>query len=317
MSKRRRLPAPPLVLTPYFARYSVGSSREALLVELARFLQSKNLLTDGGVKSLEQGLRGRNLVVSLGLQDVRSYAHGLVQVLTTRPADQWATCFHDYFQAYDKGKPRRPTHLQRLYLEWSPDSSWPGLLQACRDHPRLWPELSVALDRLDDDSIEKDMLSLALRCSDTVEPWTSAFSSEKSAQKELLVLLPLLTPDKLPWRLSWLSELASSCSGNEDWHASVITACHCDFPQARRLRRHTFNPEPLERLGLACLNQDQIDPLFVSAFRSFVRSSETIEKLFNAIPEDDPLRGVVFGARPGSSWLEAQRREMYDLIELQ
>ena len=117
--KRRKRPSPPLVLKPYFGRFPIGGERESYLLELAGFLDRRKLLTDGGSKNLGQGLRGRNQVVSLGLQDVRSYAHGLVQSLAEAPAEQWSEITEQYFLTYDKAKPRRPTHLQRLYLEWS------------------------------------------------------------------------------------------------------------------------------------------------------------------------------------------------------
>jgi hypothetical protein len=316
MAKRQRLPAPPLVLSPIFGRYPVGGSGSDRLIELARFLQGRNLLTDGGAKSLNNGLQGRNFVVSLGLQDVRSHAHGLVQELMKRPSQDWASFTEEYFQTYDKGKPRRPTHLQRLYIDWSRDLSWPGLLQACHHHPNLWAELDLALDRLDDDSLDSEMLDLARRCRGSLDLWEQAFENQVAQRKNLLVLLRLLTPHRILRRLSWLERTAHPCSGKEDWAIALITACHCDFPQARQLRRDHFNGESLERLALECLDQEQFEPLFVSSFRSFVQSRATIDTLLAAIPQSDPLRYAVYGARPGTSWLEAQKQEMLQLIEL-
>ena len=316
MAKRRKRPSPPLVLTPLFGRYPACSERGSLLINLARFLEGRNLLTDGGVKNLKMGLEGRNGVVSLGLQDVRSYAHGLVRDLLTQAPSQWTSATQTYFETYDKGKPRRPTHLQRLYLDWSRDLDWTGLLQACRDHSHLWAELALALDRLEDDSVDKDMLELALKCRECLQPWRSAFVSPGSAKQELLTLLRVLTRDLPAPRLALLVEIAETCTGREDWAGSLVICSHCDYSQARRLRRQGLCYEPLERIALLNLEQQQFDPLFISAFRSFVQSGQSIERLFESISPQDPVRQAVFGSRPGTSWLEAQKEEMYRLIEL-
>lgn len=314
MSKRRKRPAPPLVLKPVFGRFPVGSSREARLIELARFLEGRNCLTDGGSKSLAEGLRGRNQVVSLGLQDVRSYAHGLVSQLIDQPAEEWAGSTTVYFETYDKGKPRRPTHLQRLYLEWSRDFSWPGLLEACGDHPHLWEEISRALQRIDDNSLDKDMLSLALNCRDRWTPWKAAFGKDSSRRRELLILLPYISI--LSQRICWLADTARTMTGREAWSREMILACHGSFLEARQLGSLEFCRESLERVALANLDQELFDPVFVSAFRSFVQNRATIERLMEAIRDDDPIRRVVFGPRPGVSWLGAQKEEMLRLIEL-
>ncbi|MCA9780490.1 MAG: hypothetical protein KC800_27390, partial [Candidatus Eremiobacteraeota bacterium] len=269
MKKRRKRPAPPLVLQPHFARFPREGRKARALLDLACFLSGRNLLTDGGSKNLAQGLRGRNGVVSLGLQDVRSYAHGLVGNLLRAKEEHWQTLAEQYFLTYDKGKPRRPTHLQRLYLDWSNDLSWPGLLRASRHHPFLWPEIELALERLEDESLDRTLLSLAVRCRASVEPWEESFESGERAA--LLQLLPLLPADDFRHRLPWLAAQATRPQDTEAWGFELIRACHLNFPDARSLRDLDFERANLEQVALQHLPEsDEFDPVFISAFRSFV-----------------------------------------------
>ena len=312
--KRRKRPSPPLVLKPHFGRFPIGGERESFLLELARFLGRRKLLTDGGAKNLEQGLRGRNRVVSLGLQDVRSYAHGLVQSLVEAPADQWEEMAERYFLTYDKAKPRRPTHLQRLYLEWSHGLSWPGLLRAVRNHPFLWPEIELALERLEDECLDGALLALALRCRNSVQPWVESF--EKGDRATLLQLLPLLAADDYRQRVPWLATAADRWDSTQAWGIELVRACHLSFVESLQLRDLEFDRQALERVALHHLPKASRDPLFISAFRSFVTAQATLDQLMAAIPRDDRIRYAVFGPRPGRLWLEAQKAEMLKLIEL-
>ena len=313
MPKRRKLPAPPLVLQPKFARYLQGTEEEKTLLRLAHFLEQRKMLTDGGEQSLQDGLRGRNSVVSLGLQDVRSYAHGLVQKLLTHPETAWSTATDLYFETYDRGKPRRPTHLQRLFLEWSRDLSWPGLLEAAVHHPFLWPELKLALSRLEEASTERTLLTLALRCRKGFEAWIEVYETAPEQRCDLLALLPHLQgapPQKrVPWLASRVEEFTERAIGRR-----AITACLCDFPQARALRSLDFKREALEQVGLKHLSDAEEDPVFISAFRSFVTQPKTVQRVFAAVPPHSQLHRIVFGPRPGRSWLEAQREEMLSLL---
>jgi hypothetical protein len=301
-------------LKPHFGRFPIGGERESNLLELARFLARRKLLTDGGVRNLEQGLRGRNEVVSLGLQDVRSYAHGLAQSLMVAPPEEWTEMTERYFLTYDKAKPRRPSHLQRLYLEWSHDLSWSGLLRACRFHPYLWPEIELALERLDDESLDRTLLELAVRCRTSVKPWMERF--EEGERAALLRLLPLLPADDYRQRLPWLATAAGRPDATEAWGFELIRACHVNFTEALQLRRLEFDRSALERLALYHLPKEAFDPVFISAFRSFVTTRDSVELLMSAIPPNDRVRYAVFGPRPGRLWLDAQKTEMLELIEL-
>lgn len=283
-------------------------------MELAGFLDRRKLLTDGGSKNLGQGLRGRNQVVSLGLQDVRSYAHGLVQSLAEAPAEQWSEITEQYFLTYDKAKPRRPTHLQRLYLEWSHDLSWPGLLRACRHHPFLWPEIELALERLEEECLDRTLLTLALRCRTAVQPWVDCF--ENGDRAALLQLLPLLPADDFRQRLPWLAAAATRWDATQAWGWELVRACHLDFAEARELCDLDFDRRALERVAFHHLPGEAFDPVFVSAFRSFATTPETVERLLVAIPSADRIRYAVFGPRPGRLWLDVQKAEMLKLIEL-
>ena len=55
VTKRRKLPAPPLILSPYLIRLHEVSPKVEQMLRLARFLDDKKLLTDGGRRNLEEG----------------------------------------------------------------------------------------------------------------------------------------------------------------------------------------------------------------------------------------------------------------------
>ena len=219
-----------------------------------------------------------------------------------------------YFLTYDKAKPRRPTHLQRLYLEWSHDLSWSGLLLAVRTHPFLWPEIELALERLEDECLDRTVLRLALECRTSVRPWVESF--EKGDRTSLLQLLPLLPADDFRLRLPWLATAADRWDAGQAWGIELVRACHLNFVEALQLRRLEFDREVLERVALHHLPEAAGDPVFVSAFRSFVTTPDTVDRLMAAIPQEDRIRYAVFGPRPGRLWLDAQKAEMLKLIEL-
>ena len=285
------------------------------------YLRDLGLLTKGGLGNLEIGLKGRNNVVSLGLQDVRSWAHGLVEELIPQLSckEMWESTTSVYTQSFDRGKPRRPTHLQRLYLEWSSDYSWPGLIRACKTHPQLWTQLQVALERLEDRDPEYEILDLALRCQNSLDPWVSKFEGDPSLRGALLVLLPLLNLATPARRVSFLAELASGSSIPPVLASAVIKATLCSFAEAKVLAKHEFNRVVLEKLGLSLMEQYQeefVDPYLVASFRSFITSEKARERLLKSIPVDDPIRKVNFGSRPGTSWLACLADEMGQIIWL-
>ena len=314
-TRRRKLPAPPLVLQPHFARIPSDSSKAERLLALGRFLAQHGLLTDGGVKSLDNGLRGRNDVRSLGLQDVRSWAHGLVVELWLAEPQEWMTLFEDYRRRFDKGKPRRPNALQRLYLEWSPDYSWPGLLDACRVHGFLWERLDEALARLHDDHPERPLLSLASQCRTNMTAWDDAWRQGVTDPSVLLQLL--FKVSRHDERLPRLSAIAASVRLDEElpsWAYFVIAACCCSFDEARTTRPSVC----LEDLARSVL--DAFDGMhqaeFLCGFRAFLSREDTLQKLMAGLSPADPLQRVTYGARPGIRWIESLREELEQLIAL-
>lgn len=312
MPKRRRLPAPPLVLTPHLVTLSEDAPEAPRLVELGRFLSGRKLLTDGGEKNLGTGLRGRNGRVSLGLQDVRSHSHALVLELWAGETEDWSTLAELYYQRFDRGKPRRPTHLQRLYLAWSGDYSWPGLLTAAAYHPRLWPEIRKALDRQERETLEVKILRLAWRCRTHPELWLEEFRKHEVNKEALLLLLPRvenLTPSK---RLQFLEGLASSLSTVPAWSYSLVEAAQVTMTEARVLPGSAL----LEEFAAEILRTHHgfHGGEFLSAFRAFIKSEATVGLLESSIQTTDPLRRVSYGARPGKNWLEELKRELLTLV---
>lgn len=320
MTSRRKLPSPPLVLSPYLAREYEGTRAAQRVRELALFLAEKNILTQGGIKNLEQNLSGRNEAVSLSLQDVRSWAHGLVQELLatelSTPQD-WHRCLVRYTSRFDKGKPRRPTHLQRLYLQWSDDLSWPGLLQATRDHRGIWDELGVALERMDDDSEDKRLLVLAGQCRETPAAWTTRWETDPSRRSELLRLLPLLESAALPWRVKVVLDILAQRV--RDWPpvSALVQALRCTIVEARALTEFPLEVIELEALAVAYCQHSKgvMDPLFLAGLRGFVTSRSTVEEVFATLAPGDPLRRVTYGSRPGHSWLKVYKNELFGLCE--
>lgn len=319
MTKRRRLPAPPLILQPHLIRLPEVSGRLPELVALAKFLEARRLLTDGGVKNLSEGFVGRNEQRTLSGQDVRSWAQALVLELWDCEAPtEWEGVAERYFARYDRGKPRRPTHLQRLYLEWSRDFSWPGLLRAASHHPNLWTDLGWALERLDDDHPERPILELALAAKDNVGAWHSGWSMATVSRRELLRLLPLLPSFTIPERVRTLSGLVSEIDPSSLLARVGISASLLSYSQSRDLDMDRSELLVLEDFANRSLEYFPlpVEPSCIAAFRTFVTRRSTLELLLDQLDERDPIRRVSFGPRPGVLWLDAFVREMNALIEL-
>lgn len=312
MSKRRKLPAPPLVLEPYLVRLLDDGRILDRMLEFGDFLRRHSLLTDGGVKNLELRWEGRNGFRTISSQDVRGWAHALVLEMWPLPREGWESARQDYFSRFDKGKPRRPNHLQRLYLEWSRDRCWSGLLKAAAHHSFLWSELSLAVERLKPDYPERALLQIALRSLDGGDAWESAWQEGSLESVELLALLPFL-----PWpvekRLELLQEIAQP-SLPPALHYPLLSACRVEMEAALSLPSFPGLEEFANRL-LPC-QREQHQAEFFCGFRAFARSREMVTELFQGLSNEDPLLRVRYGARPGKRWLDGMREELEHLIEL-
>ncbi len=297
---RRKLPAPPLVLQPVFARVRQGSPQAARLLELTVFLLARGMLTDGGVLNLESGLLGRGGVLSLTTQDVRSWAHGLVlELWETEDATDWPAMTESYSRRFDRGKPRRPTRLQRLFQEWSADFGPVGFLEACRSHPRLWSTLEDALSSPIDNGPEQRLLELALAVhqSGDWEAFHRSYRSHPKLRPSLLRALPLLDSPSLEERLAWLT---AEVQERPELSGEILQAC--------RTRESVGFSLP-DELVQACLDllrryPGQVDPKWLGSLRGYRWPPGTALEFDLAIEPNDPIRRIVFGPRPGTFWLE-------------
>jgi hypothetical protein len=317
VTKRRKLPAPPLVLQPYLVRVPERSAAGEKLRKLGRFLFDRRLLTGGGETSLKSGLRGRNGVVSLSLQDVRSWAHGMVLELWELEDERWDAAAEMYSGRFDKGKPRRPNALQRLYLEWSSDYSWAGLLDACRCHSHLWGELGRALTRLDPEYPDRQILEIALQCREDFAAWDRAFLQGVPGPARLFRLLGRLGEIDRPSCLLRLRRAAQALESAEElpsWTYQLLCASACPMSVAHSLP----SCEDLETLAQRFLATFQgfHEPSFLCGFRGYIGRTATLKCLFANIKAGDPLRRVCYGPRPGTEWLEVLRAELERLISL-
>jgi hypothetical protein len=308
---RRRLPAPPLVLQPMLARVRHGSAQAGRVLELARFLQARGLLTDGGELSLESGLRGRNGVQSLSTQDVRASAHGLALELLSEPqAARWPALAEAYYQRFDRGKPRRPSRLQRLYLEWSADLGPLGLLQACRTHPRLWKELHHALASLDPDQPDARLLTVLSEAYVTGDwsSWLRSYETAPQLRASLLQALPLLPHPPLTERLRWLSQTAASDPSAP--RAELLIACRRTDTQPATVPM----PAPLVSLCLKLVADQpgEVEAEWLAALRGYQWPRAQLDQLSRSLQPDDPVHGIVYGARTGRLWLRDLLAELAD-----
>lgn len=258
------------------------------------------MLTDGGALNLEAGLLGRGGVLSLTTQDVRSWAHGLVlELWETEGATDWPVVAERYSERFDRGKPRRPTRLQRLFQEWSADFGPLGFLEACRNHPRLWSVLESALLSPLDNGPEQRLLEVALTVHQSGD-WAEFHQSYRSRPKLrpiLLLALPLLDSPSLEERLVWLT---AEVHEHPELGAEILQACRTSEPANLPL------PDALARACLSLLRQHpgQADPRWLGSLRGYRWPQGWAQEFAAAIQPDDPIRRIVFGPRPGTRWLE-------------
>lgn len=302
---RRKLPAPPLVLQPVFARVRQGSPQASLLLELAHFLRTVGLLTDGGVLNLEAGLLGRNGALSLTTQDVRSWAHGMVvELWEAGEPSKWPAVAESYSARFDRGKPRRPTRLQRLFCDWSSDFGPLGFLDACQNHPRLWSTLEQALNAPIDLGPEQRLLAVALSVqqSGNPEPLFSAFHEQAPLRKGLLLSLPYL-PVSAEARLPWLVNAERL---HPDLASEILQACR--LPCSTELAL----PGSLASACLTLLGESYgfCNPRWLASLRAYRWPHFWVQKLDPAISPSDAVRRIVYGARPGTFWLPQLLEEL-------
>lgn len=281
------------------------------LVRLAEFLAERGHLTDGGMKGLSEGLHGRNGFCCLTDQDVRGWAHALVGSLWQTGEEHWETETQSYFSRFDKGKPRRPNHLQRLYLDWSEDRSWTGLLRATANHPQLWTELAVALERLHPDHPERGLWKFALAFRSDPTRWSAAWHDE-TLERGLLLRLAARLPWSVLERLRALAECVDSASEGEQY--DLLCACAAPWPEVLDLPEFPALESLAERL-LPCRRVHH-RPEFFTGFRAFLRDPRLLPPLFESLTPQDPLTTIRFGARPGRLWSGALREELETLIAL-
>jgi hypothetical protein len=278
-------------------------------LKLAHFLHERGLLTDGGALNLGQGLSGRGEVLSLTTQDVRASAHSLTRdLLKAVDPSCWPGLAEDYYKRYDRGKPRRPTRLQRLFLEWSADLGPLGMLEACQTHPRLWQAIDAALPPNDHEDPDCRLLSLALKVreSEDWETWLEAFASDRAIRAELLALLPLLPYPAWEVRLAWLADQAAG--PHAPWSEELLTAC-----RRRPGSPAVAMPEPLIALTIRLVvgAPGEVDPRWLAALRTFRWPASSLTTLANALSLEDPVHRIVYGARPGKRWLA----DLWDELE--
>ena len=295
---RRKLPAPPLVLQPVFVRVRQGSPRAGLLLELARFLKLRGMLTDGGALNLERGLQGRGGTLSLTTQDVRSWAHGLVVELWEAPPGEWPEVQQDYGERFDRGKPRRPNRLQRLFQEWSSDFGPLGLLRACRTHPRLWETIELVLESPAVSGTEAELLKAvdSLHRRGDWEGFQASYRAKPKLRRQLLLALPLVDAPDLPERLAWLSQ---ELKHSPELGSEILQACRPHDPVELSL------PDALAQACLQLLREHpgQADPKWLGSLRHYRWPQDLPNELDGLIAPHDSIRHIVFGARPGTNWL--------------
>lgn len=285
------------MLRPVFCRTRQAAPASCHLLAVARFLESRDLLTDGGRLSLAAGLRGRGDVLSLSLQDVRASAHGLARDLCAeRDSGRWEALAEEYYGRYDRGKPRRPTRLQRLMIAWSADLGPLGMLEACARHSRLWEELERALAFEAAPDADARLLAVALNVhrQKTWTPWLHQLEAAQLAASDLLEMLPLLPYPEEEVRLDWLSR------GHDLPAASRILACR----RSRLEGRIEMSPalRELTRRQVA-QTYGSVDARWLGVLRGYRWPTPEVEQLRLALSPSDPVHRIVYGPRPGRPWL--------------
>lgn len=312
---RHKLPAPPLVLQPILCRVPAASSRAQALLDAAGFLSSRGLLTDGGEKNLVDLLEGRGGMVSLTTQDVRAWAHALtLEILEESSPNRWPEIATVYFKTYDKGKPRRPNRMQRLYIEWSADASWLGMLEACQNHPQLWGPVKDALQSLNPDNLDARIFQVYLAATDSSDwaVWKAAFELHPKERRQWLAMLPYFNFLNIDERLTWLGREAENLQSLPQlppWAPDLFLACRRErAPEPLPL------PETLVSLLFSLLQrfEGEIDPCWIGALRNYRVSQSDLVRFQSAISKDDPIRRIALGPRPGRPWLPL----MWDLLKV-
>ena len=267
---------------------------------MAQFLSSKGFLTDGGQLNLNAGLLGRGGVLSLTTQDVRTWGHGLVlELWESEEPQNWPVLTLEYSQRFDRGKPRRPTRLQRLYLEWSRDLGPLGLLEAAQSHPQLWPEIRDAVAFQSPEDQDRHFLESVLEFREQKD-WSrfhERFLSLPRQKGALLKALPLLDGLALKERLDWL---AQRLVDEPHLTPEVVLACRASSLAACQL------PISIARAVVVLVENSpgETDPKWLGSLRHYRWPRETVSALSSAVSMSDPIRRIVFGARPGTNWFE-------------
>ena len=303
---RRRLPAPPLVLRPIFLRVTEGTAEAQQLVELAQFLQGQAMLTGGGESKLKLGLTGLGRQCSLTLQDVRSWAHGLVEELISCLAnpERWPEKKQRYLSTYDRGKPRRPTHIQRLYQRWSSDLDWTGLIAAAQRHPRIWSDIEHAVSFLETPSQEKHILELALHLKHSQDwsVWKRQFEQNGEYQRAYLRLLPLTGQATLQQRVDWLEDFLSRKPAEKNLRIPFVLCAlkHRGEPIFKGSCPSLFslNIETIEETS------GRVEPLLLYALLTTLNRPDSLPILQELVAPTDPILSIGYGARPGVNWTE-------------
>lgn len=308
---RNKLPSPPLVLEPVLAQARKGTGAAALLIELATFLESKALLTDGGRINLNEGLLGRKGLLSLTAQDVRSWAHYLALSLwSQKDPSQWPNTLSLYLLSYDRGKRRRPNRLQRLYLEWSSDYGPIGLLEAAQGHPELTAKIRAALLLIDEREPDSRLLTVFFETakSKSGDCWLKAFQSSPELRKPLLRLLSFLHHPNIQERLHWLADKAIDPELH-DLREELWMAC------ARRATKECpiELPDPLFHLLLKLLAEayEQIEAPWLAVLCGYRLSLEKLHLLESMLSSQDPIHRIAFGAGRSRLWWQELRAMLY------
>ncbi len=311
---RHKLPAPPLVLQPILCRVPADSSRAQALLDVARFLSKRGLLTDGGEKNLEDLFQGRGEMVSLTTQDVRAWAHALaLELLEEISPPRWPDIATVYFNTYDKGKPRRPNRMQRLYMEWSADAGWLGMLEACQNHSQLWVPLVEALQSLEPDNRDARFFRVFLQATEDSDwkVWQAAYHNSLKERQQWLCMLPYFEFLEVRDRLAWLDGQAESLldlSKLPNWASALLLAY-----RKPKESDAVVLPAPMMVLLMQLLTQfrNEVDPRWIGVLTSYRVSAQNLAQIRSAISDSDPIHRIALGPRPGRPWLP----EMWALLE--
>lgn len=307
---RHRLPAPPLVLQPILGGARKNTAKGQHLLDVAGYLGERDLLTDGGKINLAQGLLSRKDTLRLTTQDVRGSAHALaLELLAHKAALEWPNLTQAYYARYDRGKPRRPNRLQRLYLEWSHDFGPLGLLRAVQSHPRLRDITLKALPYLEEDHPDRQLLQLFFYIEQTghTAAWLQAFTTQPVLRTGLLGILPLLTWLPLNERLMWLEDIQAGKT-SETLDIELWLACH----QEQRTTIESHLPLQLQSLGLSIIKKHfgEIDAAWLGVLKGYQLPRTTVWAFAQALSPIDPVHTIAYGPQRKYSWWQQLYQEL-------